>query len=559
MHTSTSNNAVAPRDVVTNVFVLMLENHSFDHVFAMSGIPGLRTASAHDRNRWVPPGSDEVHTAHVTDHAPWSMSTDPGHEFEDVLVQLCGLTPCNGTDGEGRPSGHDHATCYGGGPYPEIDLSGFASNYAWSRSEGTGRPGTERVGDVMACFDTPTQLPVILQLATEFAVCDAWHSSLPGPTWPNRFFVHGGSSAGMSVSPGLKDEVLWETVHGFEFEHGSIFDALTAAGHQWRLYQDKHNDFSDAPSPWHQGGWISQAASLKGVSLLDVRDLRGFREDLGELGVDGRPAYLDVPYTFIEPNFGASFFAKQGDAPGPTYRGGSSQHPEDDPSGGEGLVKAVYEAIRQSPVWDTSVLVVVYDEHGGFYDSVPPGPAVPPGDVVPVGQRDLNPWAFDFDRYGVRVPAVVVSPRIPRGTVDHTLYDHTSILATTQRWLGLSHLTERDKAAHDVRHLLSLTTPRTDCPATLVDPAVPPGAPPATDAGSDDPGTTSDSPLPGPSNVAGFLHVLLKADLELAGHDEGAVSEVKDTFRDIHTMGDAARYVRRIGEKIEATDGRPTS
>jgi len=139
----------------------------------------------------------------------------------------------------------------------------------------------------------------------------------------------------------------------------------------------------------------------------------------------------------------------------------------------ESIRKAVYEAIRRSPVWNTSLLVIVYDEHGGFYDSVKPGRAVPPGDLPPRGQPALNSRGFDFSHYGVRVPAVVVSPLIPKGKVDPTVYDHASILATLERLLGMGPLTKRDARANDVLHLLTESTPRTDCPTTLASPARP--------------------------------------------------------------------------------------
>src|SRR6185295_9164800 len=142
-----------------------------------------------------------------------------------------------------------------------------------------------------------------------------------------------------------------------------------------------------------------------------------------------------------------------------------------DPSGGEGLIKAVYEAIRNSPVWNTSLLIIVYDEHGGFYDHVKPGCAVPPCDEIPKGQKTRNALGFDFTQYGVRVPAVIVSPLIPRGKVDHTLYDHSSIPATLERLLGMNALTNRDASAKDLRHLLTNPAPREDCPKTLVSPA----------------------------------------------------------------------------------------
>jgi phospholipase C len=544
---------------IKNVFVLMLENHSFDNIFAMSGIPGITTATVQDSNSI----GDEKYF--VQDGAPSFMTTDPGHEFKDVLQQLCGA--------------HE-AECYAGGPYPQVNSSGFASSYATSLSEDTGTPDPTRVGDIMACFDTCKQLPVIRQLASEFAICDNWYSSLPGPTWPNRFFVHGASSAGWTDSPHLKDEVTFETVRGFRYCNGSIFAALENAGHRWRLYNDFHNRFSDDPSGLEYGGWISQVASLKGISQLDVRSLDHFASDLAKTA-DGDPAY-NYAYTFIEPNFGKSFFAKQPPYPGPTYKGGSSQHPEDDPSGGEGLIKAVYEAIRNSPIWNTSLLVIVYDEHGGFYDSVKPGCAVAPGDGIPEGQTTRNALGFDFSQYGVRVPAVVVSPFIPKGTVDHTVYDHTSILATLERLHSLDPLTKRDANANDVRHLLTSLTPRDDCPRTLVSPAdllphrgmiekeliaginafdhlldeVVDKIETVADRVLGDVREVPDEPLPEFGNIIGFLHILLKTELEcsqLNGEGEAEQARILENFKQLDTKNKAHAYVKYMSDKIEET------
>jgi phospholipase C len=549
---------------VTNVFVLMLENHSFDNIFAMSGIPGIQVATVQDWNFAF--GKKYF----VQSSAPWSMTTDPGHEFEDVLEQLCGC---------------DAVHSYEGGQYPSVNNTGFASNYATSTSELTGTPEAAHVGDIMACFDTSQQLPVIWQLASEYAICDQWFSSIPGPTWPNRFFVHGASSAGWADSPRTKDEIPWETFDGFRYTNGSIFDALQAAGHRWRLYNDNHNRFSDDPSGPEFGGWISQVASLKGISQLDIRSIDDFASDLRAVTTEGAPAYTEV-YTFIEPNFGKSFFARQpaqkGVAPeqlaGPTYKGGSSQHPEDDPSGGEGLIKAVYEAIRSSPIWNTSLLLIVYDEHGGFYDSVKPGPAIPPGDVPPPGQTTRNARGFNFSQYGVRVPAVVVSPFIPRGTVDHTVYDHSSIPATLERLLHLNPLTKRDEAAHDMLHLLTESAPRDDCPLTLSSPA-------RADGGGSAQGLTADlgvlghafgeiasdvesiieragerieaildAPLPASGNVIGLLHILLKTELEygtLDGNDDEAQARIRENYKGVKTIGDARAYVKAVSDRLE--------
>ena len=148
---------------ITHVFVVMLENHSFDNIFAFSGINGINAATTSDSNSY-----NEV-TYDVQQSAPLSMPTDPGHEFLDVLEQLA----------------FPVTTYPSGGPYPPINNSGFAANYATSTTEGPpAPPPAQDIGDVMACFATPTQLPVMQQFAQTFAICDQWYSSLPGPTWP---------------------------------------------------------------------------------------------------------------------------------------------------------------------------------------------------------------------------------------------------------------------------------------------------------------------------------------------------------------------------------------
>jgi phospholipase C len=524
---STAGTAQAPSEV-KHIFVLMLENHSFDHVFAMSGIPGIEAATPADSNDYY------GQTYHVKAGAPASMTTDPGHEFADVAQQL-----------------------FGGN-------AGFAINYATSRSETTGVPDKAHIGDIMACFDTATQLPVILQLAREYAVCDFWFSSLPGPTWPNRFFVHGASSACLDRSPTTLNEVDWVShAHGYAFEHGTIYRALDArfpelsgaseSGHAWRIYNDFHNRYRPQREFMH-GGWIPQVASLKDIGLLDVRPLHSL--DASQQWVDHFANDLHgdypYPYTFIEPNYGRSFFDKQPPDAGPTYKEGSSQHPEDDCNGGECLIKGVYEAIRNSPLWNDSLLVIVYDEHGGFYDHVSPDKpefrarAVPPGDGNVNGLQGLN--GFDFARYGVRVPAVIVSPRIQAGTVDHTIYDHTSILATVERLFGMDPLTERDRAANDFRHLFAGQPLRddADCPRELVSPVL------STLDVASDPPPEVDQPLPRSGNWLGFLQILLKTELEQAAGDAAAQAEILRTFSSIENTTQAKAYLQRMGERVQA-------
>jgi phospholipase C len=400
--------------IIQHVFVLMLENRSFDHLFALSGIPGITAATA----------TGNANTYNGTTYAfgggaPDQMPTDPGHEFTDVVEQLCGAG----------------AQFRKGQPYPPVNNSGFVANYATTRTEGTP-PQSGDVDDVMRGVDASAQSPALYQLATEFVLCDAWHASVPGPTWPNRYFLHGASSAGLDHSPSSAEMGKWEALDGFVYPKGSIFDEL--GKDNYRLYQDHLGD---------PLGRIPQVASIKGVSVCDVDDLSHFEADLA--------AGYTARYTFIEPSYG--------DVVNNTYKNGSSQHPMDGLTAGDQLVARVYKAIRNSPLWDHSLFVILYDEHGGFYDSVHPGPATPPNDGA---AETLNANGFGFNVYGVRVPAIVVSPWVAKGRVDHTLYDHSSVLATLERLFNVPPLTDRDRNANDLLSLVTQTC-RQDCPQRI--------------------------------------------------------------------------------------------
>ena len=354
---------------IKNVFVLMLENRSFDHMLGFSGITGLDAATgaptAIDGLDGTQSNDYRGQTYPVAHPALDAMPVDPGHEFVDVVMQLCG----------------PGAAYVPGGDYPPTDNSGFVADYVDSPSPEEGK-APNQFGDIMRCM-APEQVPVITALASEFAVCDHWHASMPGPTWPNRFFAHAASSGGLDDSPSNADMFAGETVHGFEFANGTVFDALAAK----------------SPTPWriYAGGNFPKVGALKGIHQPQIRPFNDFVRDV----VDPNYPWL---YTFIEPNYG--------DILNGTYEGGTSQHPLDGVAHGESLIKTVYEAIRKSLHWNTSLLIVTWDEHGGFYDHVAPPAAVAPGDAGP-GSR-YNKHGFTFERLGVRVPAVVVSPWIPK-------------------------------------------------------------------------------------------------------------------------------------------------
>jgi phospholipase C len=420
---------------IEHVFVLMLENRSFDHMFGFSGITGVGI----DGNPAQINGSDPVRDTNVNpvngttvavstpaEFALKDVDDDPGHEFENTLVSLCG-------------EGAVYNPVPGG--YPAITGSGFIENY---RDNGSATP--ERI---MHCY-TRDQLPVLTTLAEEFAICDNWFSSLPGPTWPNRFFLLAATSGGLDGSPSKLDVVTSTTVEGYRFSNGNLFDLLDEYCIEWKIFE---------------GDEFPVSFALSGMNL---NALQGRFKDFDDFGSELAKSSFAPKFVFIEPKYGSHSF----DVTGPgDFTCGNSMHPLDDVTRGEKLVKTVYETIRNSPHWERSVLLVVFDEHGGFYDHVVPPPAVPPGDTITASYVQNH---FRFDQLGVRVPALVISPYVRKGVIDHTQYDHSSMPATVERLFGMKSLTNRDKAANDFLHLLSLETPRTDAPATLPDAAVNP-------------------------------------------------------------------------------------
>lgn len=503
---------VAPAAPITHVFVLMLENHSFDNIFAMSGIPGISAATKNDYNEI----NDQKYF--VQGSAPLNMPTDPGHEFADVVQQLTGrVGPLPSV-----------------APYPPINNSGFASSYSTSTSETPHKPPQpEQIIDVMSCFDTRHQLPAIYNLATQFAVCDHWFSSMPGPTWPNRFFVHGASSSGFDDSPTGPQMAGWE-LSGFKYPNGSIFQRLENANIPYRIYHDAQANglslYSDDANSGSKLGAITQVSALNGISMLDMHSLGSFANDL-----QGPYPY---GYTFIEPHYG--------NLANGTYAGGSSQHPMDDVYGGENMLSAVYSAIRNSPYWNTSLLLVIYDEHGGFYDSVKPGNITAPGDNPSYG---YNTHGFDFKTAGVRVPAVAVSPLIAPGTVDSTPYDHSSVPALLEALWGLPALTRRDAEANTPLHLLSLSTPRETLAALPTPIPVIKGtrarlAPMAEAA-------ILSGPVPDSGNLAGALAILRKTDAELSAQGLSlAPSDVALKAKAALSRIDAELYAASVLERV---------
>jgi phospholipase C len=408
---------------IQHIVQLMLENRSFDHML------GFLYPDKAGPNGQPFEGLLGSESNNGTDGKPVTVfqiaASSPGAYF------MPGADP-----GEGYSNTNSQLFGSGKPPSPPVATnSGFITNFAAAMSydQRSGRsiqPGTTPA-DIMGIFP-PAALPVLSGLARGFAVCDHWYSSVPTETFPNRAFACAGTSQGH-----MNDSTGSYTVQ-------SIFGLLTAHGLSWKIYgynampltRGNYPDTMDAPETCF-GKFADFQADARAGSL---------------------PAY-----SFLEPSWGSA---------------GNSQHPNYDVSLGEALIQQVYQALRSGPGWNQTLFIISYDEHGGCYDHVPPpGGATPP-------DSSAGEFGFDFTRFGIRVPAVLVSPLIPAGTIyrvpeGSTPIDHTSVLKTIEvRW-GLPALTARDAAAPDLGGVLTLASPRTDDPLAGVVAPTSSGANPA--------------------------------------------------------------------------------
>ena len=501
---------------ITNVFVLMLENHSFDVVFGNSKITGRdsQTGKPTTINGLAGTETNTYNgvTYKVQPQSRDPLVSDPGHEFLDVFQQLTGCDP------KTYP-----------GKYEPINNSGFAANYATSKTEGPpAPPPAANIGDIMGAYNSGQPgLPVLTWLASHYMICDNWYSSIPGPTWPNRFFAMGASSEGINFSP--PDDWIgeWELPElGFRYENGSLFDLVMNHGLHWRLYGDVEDEF--APRFGSAEGSIAIATALKHIDIFDTHSFGNFTNDL--------QGVYPYQFTWIEPNYGDV---------SSNYQYGSSQHPMDSMRAGDEMVYMAYKALFNSPLWATSLLIISYDEHGGFYDHVAPPKAIPPGDSNRY-QKDTKS-KFDFSQSGVRVPTVVVSPLIPANTIDHTQYEHASIPKTVEMLFGLPNLTARDNAANSLTTVLTDTL-RSDSP----EPPLPPHAPePDLMKIEVDDAALDLQPLPPYGNINGAVVLAQKAELALSGGSVEALVAIKAKTSTIKTRGDARRYIREVVAKAD--------
>ncbi len=366
------------------------------------------------------------------------------------------------------------------------NMSGFVDNYM---RQTTAKPAPDPYS-IMHYF-TPDQVPVISQLARAFGVSDRWHASAPCQTWPNRFFVHTGTAAGyVNNAPSH-----------FPYTMPTVFNRLSSVNQTWQIY------FHDIP----------QSATLTELWEHTLTNFSYYEADFAHDAANGKlPAY-----SFIEPRYFTDTVLNK--IP-------NDAHPPHNVAYSEELIASVYNALRSGPGWKQTLLIITCDEHGGCYDHVPPPPATSP-DV-------LRPDGFDFGYFGVRVPAVIVSPYVRPGSIlrpaGPTPFDHTSIIATLRKLYNFAPLTERDKAAPDLLALLD-AEPNNDGPASITAPAIPPA-----------PTQVARAAAKPPNNLQQSLSTLA-VQLPTVGADVGAhiqrLVSVPDVAPVRATVGEAANAI----------------
>jgi phospholipase C len=391
-------------DNLEHIVVLMMENRSFDHMLGglKKKFPKINGLNGNEQN---PDTDGNMVTVAPNAIYRGQLAHDPDHHFPGVDLQIYGGAP----PGPGRVA----------------NMQGFVKSYA---TQGTGTQGSHAIMN----YFPPEKLPILTKLATEYAVFNGWFSSIPGPTICNRAFAHYGTSFGNV------DMNLFYITDSDRDKIASIYDRMVKGGHSAKLYY-----------------YDQQSSTMEIVNLLKEQpELFGTYEQFVS---DCRSGNLPE-YSFIEPNYN--------DHPGPG--GGqllaTDQHPDHHVMAGEKFIAGVYNEIRIKPdLWKSTALLIVYDEHGGLYDHVVP-PDCTPDDYTASPAATSTGVEFKFDRLGIRVPAILVSPYIARGTVvagtedpaNQRIFEHASIPATVTQHFLQTHdkCTNREQSAETFLDLL---------------------------------------------------------------------------------------------------------
>jgi phospholipase C len=313
---------------------------------------------------------------------------------------------------------------------PDHSYEGGRIQYDGGRCDGFLRSGQNDISAIG--YYEQADLPFLGQAATQWTTFDRYFSAVMAETYPNRFYMHAAQTDRLhnNYSP---------------FQHATIWDRLKAAGVSGTYY------YSDIP-------FAALLGSHTPASSLPVVPNDKFTTSfIADAAAGMLPAVSFVDPQFLNEDTGLS----------------NDDHPHADLRAGEAFLNKIYDAVRTSPNWDKTVMVITFDEWGGFFDHVRPTAA--PDVSAKTALR------------GFRVPTILISPMARRGYVSHDVYDHTSILRMIEwRW-GLKPLTPRDAAARNIAETLDFSQHLVDAPVF----AVPDFTPVACTASNE--GTTADS------------------------------------------------------------------
>lgn len=435
---------------IKNIVIVMFENHSFDNMlgwlYENRNPPRKQTYEGLHRTMWNPlnnidadgvPFVEKV-PVHKNGESTWKYGKetkhpvdytlpdpDPGEGFKDTNHQLF--------------EKYDVASLY---PPPPTNM-GFVNNYKNAMLYGTFSFGDAPTDPrkIMTTYTT-RQLPVLSKLAKNYAVCDHWFCSVPSQTLPNRDFIHAATSTGyVNNSPNSACDA--KTIYN-QIEEAIVNDKRKDLS--WKVYGSNPLTSSKDDAGKEENGDYFSLTRVIMTQLQDSSLDKNF-QTLDDFYTDCKNGTLPR-YSFLEPIFSGE---DQND-----------QHPPSDVRAGEQFMADIYNSVVDSPQWEDTLLVITYDEHGGCFDHVAPPEATPPRADKAPGQD-----GFRFNRYGVRVPTVLISPWIQSGTVcrpeGYTPFDHTSVISTARELFGLKEsLTERDKYAPTLDVALQLDKPRKD-------------------------------------------------------------------------------------------------
>jgi phospholipase C len=367
-------------DNLKHIVVLMMENRSFDHMLGALMAQDNRVDGLDATKHQNPDTTGQMIPAQPLAEFQGQLDPDPDHHFPGVDLQIFGGT---------QP-----------GPGRQANMQGFIKSY-FQQQKNMGQ-----AYKIMYYF-TPEKLPVLTGLATQFAVFNGWFSSIPGPTICNRAFAHYGTSFGQ----------VGMNIFEWKGPYLSIYQRVLLAGRTAKIY------YYDGPS-----------STMEIVNILNNQPkiFGTFDQFLKDCNKGELP-----DYSFVEPNYNDHDGDSEAEA-------ASDQHPDHDVQHGEIFINKVYNAIfNNEELWKSTALLIVYDEHGGIYDHVKPQDCTPDDDafVASADQTEAG-FAFKFDRLGVRVPAVLVSPWVPKNIVipgpyqpNGRTFDHASIPATIMKFI----------------------------------------------------------------------------------------------------------------------------